>query len=71
MTNLSLCFNLLSRTKPPLGADCEWIVLLNHGTCQGAGRRPNPPSLKENLKKAILDGDERLALKLLEQLSDD
>ena len=34
-------------------------------------RRPKPLSLKENLKKAILDGDERLALKLLEQLSDD
>jgi hypothetical protein len=38
MANLSSCFNLLSRTKPPVGVDCEWVVLLNHGTCQGAGR---------------------------------
>jgi len=31
-------------------------------------RRPKPPSLKERLSKAIVDGDEREALKLLEQL---
>jgi hypothetical protein len=39
--------------------------------CLRAGRRHKTLSLKENLKKAILDGDERLALKLLEQLRDD
>jgi hypothetical protein len=33
-----------------------------------AARRPKPPSLKERLSKAIVDGDEREALKLLEQL---
>ena len=36
-----------------------------------AARRPKPPSLKERLSKAIIDGDEREALKLLETLSDD
>jgi len=36
-----------------------------------AARRPKPPSLKERLSKAIVDGDEREALKLLEALSDD
>ena len=33
-------------------------------------RRPKPPSLKERLSKAIIDGDEKEALKLLEQLDD-
>jgi hypothetical protein len=32
--------------------------------------RPKPPSLKERLSKAIIDGDEREALKLLEELDD-
>lgn len=35
-----------------------------------AARRPKPPSLKERLSKAIIDGDEKEALKLLEQLDD-
>jgi hypothetical protein len=35
-----------------------------------AARRPKPPSLKERLSKAIIDGDEREALKLLEELDD-
>ena len=35
-----------------------------------AARRPRPPSLKERLSKAIVDGDEREALKLLEELDD-
>ena len=35
-----------------------------------AARRPKPPSLKERLSKAIIDGDERKALKLLEELDD-
>ncbi len=33
-------------------------------------RRPKPPSLKERLSKAIVEGDERQALKLLEELDD-
>jgi len=36
-----------------------------------AARRPKPPSLKERLSKAIIDGDEREALKLLEALPND
>lgn len=36
-----------------------------------ATRRPKPPSLKERLSKAIIDGDEREALKLLEALPND
>jgi hypothetical protein len=35
-----------------------------------AARRPRWPSLKERLSKAIIDGDERKALKLLEELDD-
>jgi hypothetical protein len=35
-----------------------------------AARRPKPSSLKERLSKAIVDGDEREALKLLEELDD-
>jgi hypothetical protein len=35
-----------------------------------ADRRPNPPSLKVRLSKAIVEGDERQALKLLEELDD-
>ena len=33
-------------------------------------RRPKPPSLKARLSKAIVEGDERQALKLLEELDD-
>lgn len=62
-----------------LKACCEWMVNkltfredgIRFADELRAARRPKPPSLKEHLKKAILDGDERLALKLLEQLSDD
>jgi hypothetical protein len=32
--------------------------------------RPKPPSLKERIAAAITDGDERKALKLLEELDD-
>ncbi len=35
-----------------------------------SARRPKPPSLKERLSKAIVEGDERQALKLLEELDD-
>ena len=35
-----------------------------------AARRWSAPSLKERLSKAIIDGDERKALKLLEELDD-
>jgi hypothetical protein len=63
-----------------LDACCEWLSSLPSNWESTAPelaqdlrtrRRPKPPSLKESLKQAILDGDERLALKLLEQLSDD
>ena len=33
-------------------------------------RRPKPPSLKNRIAAAITDGDERKALKLLEELDD-
>ena len=60
------------------GADQELEACLDqlrrwgvHGTDQlFATRRPKPTSLKERLSQAIVDGDERLALKLLEQLND-
>jgi hypothetical protein len=35
-----------------------------------AARRPKPPSLKNRIAAAITDGDERKALKLLEELDD-
>jgi hypothetical protein len=35
-----------------------------------ADRRPRQPSLKVRLSKAIVEGDERQALKLLEELDD-
>lgn len=35
-----------------------------------AARRPKPPSLKDRIAAAITDGDERKALKLLEELDD-
>jgi hypothetical protein len=57
-----------------LEACCEW---LQHNYPDGtqvaalwAFRRPKPPSLKERLSKAIIDGDEREVLKLLEELDD-
>jgi hypothetical protein len=60
------------------GADMELEACCNLLTKQGfdvvddlrAARRPKPPSLKERLSKAITDGDEREALKLLEELDD-
>ena len=59
-----------------LEACCEWLEDTDCDDSQEAAkdlraaRRPNPPSLKERLSQAIVDGDERLALKLLEQLDD-
>jgi len=54
-----------------LDACCEWLDY----NCPSVGahhlradRRPKPPSLKERLSKAIVEGDERQALKLLEEL---
>ncbi len=53
---LEACCELLRQKGVP-----AWSLLRLH-------RRPKPPSLKERLSKAIVDGDEREALKLLEQL---
>jgi hypothetical protein len=60
-----------------LEACCEWV---SQWRCMVGGsrpevglraaRRPKPPSLKERLSKAIVEGDERQALKLLEGLDD-
>jgi hypothetical protein len=48
-----------------------WFADPRHRLAQlRAARRPRPPSLKERLSKAIVDGDEREALKLLEELDD-
>ena len=57
-----------------LEACCEWLKKniechITIGFLRDA-RRPEPPSLKERLSKAIIDGDEREALKLLEDLDD-
>lgn len=60
-----------------LEACCEymerWVPAID-GTdpskCLRAARRPKPPSLKARLSKAIVEGDERQALKLLEELDD-
>ena len=49
----------------------EHVVTDDDVMCElRAIRRPKPPSLKERLSKAIIDGDEREALKLLEGLDD-
>ena len=59
-----------------LEACCEWmrnqhLVTFNDRIpLLRADRRPKPPSLKERLSKAIAEGDERQALKLLEELDD-
>ncbi len=48
-----------------------WFADPGHRLAQlRAARRPKPPSLKERLSKAIAEGDERQALKLLEELDD-
>ena len=59
------------------GADQELIECLRYASDNGlsitrmrTARRPKPPSLKERLSKAIIAGDEREALKLLEGLDD-
>ena len=62
-------------TDQELEACCQWLEW-NHSDLLSrdlrAARRPSPktPSLKERLSKAIVDGDERQALKLLEGLDD-
>jgi hypothetical protein len=73
---------LLIKVAAQYGADqeleacCEWLEDVDCDDPQDtaaelrAARRPEPPSLKERLSKAIVDGDERKALKLLEQLDD-
>ena len=56
-----------------LEACCEWLFENDYDVapvCLRASRRPKPPSLKERLSKAIIDGDEREVLKLLEELDD-
>ena len=60
-----------------LEACCEWLHWQNLATHSElipslrAARRPKPLSLKERLAKAIVDGDERKALKLLEAFPDE
>jgi len=58
-----------------LEACCEWLGAgkrenLSQVVALRMARRPKPPSLKERLSKAIVEGDERQALKLLEELDD-
>ena len=58
-----------------LEACCEWLDggfgdVGNFPATLRAARRPKAPSLKERLSKAIIDGDEKEALKLLEELDD-
>ena len=57
-----------------LEACCEWLKDFPHfiGIEEQlrAARRPQPPSLKDRIAAAITDGDERKALKLLEELDD-
>ena len=57
-----------------LEACCLWlsgyIGVATADILREARRRPKPSSLKERLSKAIIDGDEREALKLLEELDD-
>jgi len=56
-----------------LEACCEWLDAHSYFSASiriREDRRPKPPSLKERLSKAIVEGDEREALKLLEELDD-
>ena len=60
-----------------LEACSEWLDRIAYrqslhirGSHLRTARRPKPPSLKERLSKAIVEGDERQALKLLEELDD-
>jgi hypothetical protein len=56
-----------------LEACCEWLDRegwSGESRQLRAARRPKPPSLKVRLSKAIIEGDERQALKLLEELDD-
>jgi hypothetical protein len=56
-----------------LEACCEWLDRegwSGESRQLRAARRPKPPSLKVRLSKAIVEGDERQALKLLEELDD-
>jgi hypothetical protein len=64
-----------------LEACCEWLAnARNHDFGYDYGKilsdrlraamSPKPLSLKEKLSKAIIEGDERGALKLLEELDD-
>jgi len=55
-----------------LEACCEWLPKLPPWSADDLRRhrRPKPPSLKDRIAAAITDGDERKALKLLEELDD-
>ncbi len=59
-----------------LEACCEWLDDTDCDDPQElaqrlrAARRPEPLSLKDRIAAAITDGDERKALKLLEELDD-
>jgi len=58
-----------------LNACCEWLS--NEVLCESnvhrfllAARRPKPQSLKEKLLQAIVAGDQKQAIELLENLDD-
>jgi len=55
-----------------LEACCKWLPKLPPWSADDLRRhrRPKPPSLKDRIAAAITDGDERKALKLLEELDD-
>ena len=71
-------FNNICAKAAQWGADqeleacCKWLPKLPPWSADDLRRhrRPKPPRLKERLSKAIIDGDERKALKLLEELDD-
>ena len=48
----------------------DWVIGELESKELRAARRPRQPSLKVRLSKAIVEGDERQALKLLEELDD-
>ena len=71
--------NFMATRASQYGADqeleacCEWLDTegwSGESRQLRAARRSEPPSLKVRLSKAIIEGDERQALKLLEELDD-
>jgi hypothetical protein len=62
---------LQERADQELEACCEWLrpedILEPAIDALRAARRPKPPSLKERIAAAIIDGDDRTALCLLNE----